>query len=335
MNNDAETVKMTERSDRKAIIPPSEAAWHAMRVQDITSTESSALFGLSPYATQFELWHRKRDSVQVSIDPNERMEWGTELQFSIAQVLARRNEVQARPIREYVSLNDARMGASFDFEIFEEAMFDPSKGGSIITTMLRDHGPGIFEIKAVDYGVFRENWKVREDNHREAPAHIEIQVQHQMHVRGNKWGAIGVLVGGNKGYVIVRMYDEKVGTVIEQKVRAFWQSIADDVPPPPVFPGDETFITELYCQAQAGKTADLRGVEGIAEIVEQYREAGDREKLGKEDKEIARAKLLMQFGDAARVLVDGGSFDCGITKGGPVSFERKEFRRFKFNARKS
>jgi len=326
------------RADRIATVPPTEAAWHALRVQDITSTESSALFGHSPYCTEFELWHRKRDAVQVSIDPNERMEWGTELQYSIAQVLARRNGVGCKPVPEYISLGDARMGASFDFEINEPiakfAESHPGDKGPILYSLLNDHGPGIFEIKAVDYGVFRDEWKVREDGHREAPAHIEIQVQHQMHTKGNQWGAIGVLVGGNKGHVIVRRYDEKVGEVIESKIRKFWKSIADDVPPPPVFPGDETFITELYCQAQAGKQADLRGVEEIAALVQEYRDAGDREKLAKEDKDIARAKLLMQFGDAAKVIVDGGSFDCGITKGSTYTVSREEFRRFKFNPKK-
>ena len=315
---------------RTAIIPPNEAAWHAMRARDVTSTESPALFDMSPYATAFELWHRKRDEKILTLDPNERMEWGTELQDSIATVLGRRYGVKVRKVPEYISLNDARMGASFDYEMRD--LCAPNTDG-ILAAMLNDHGPGIFEIKAVDYGVFRDAWPEREDGlGRQAPAHIEIQVQHQMHVRGMKWGAIGVLVGGNRGHVIVRKYDEAVGQAIESRIRAFWQSIASDDAPPPKFPGDEEFIIgTLFGESVRGKLADMRGDEEVAELIAAYREAGDREKLAEEDKKIAKAKLLLKAGDADRALVDGGSLTLGMVKGSTVSYERAPYRMFKFN----
>lgn len=311
--------------NRTATIPPSDEAWHALRLQDITSTESSALFGMSPYATMFKTWHRKRDGVHVTIDGNERMEWGTELQDVIAITLARRYGVKSRRIPEYISLGDARMGATFDHEIIEA---DPT-GTAILATMFREFGPGIFEIKAVDYDIFRDKWVLKDDGHREAPGHIEIQLQHQLHVRGLQWGAIGVLVGGNKGHIITRRYDPAVCEAIEQKIRAFWQSIAEDNPPPPVFPGDESFVCKLYGQATPGKVADMRGDEEVNALVAQYQAAKDAATLAEEDKKIAHAKLLMKAGDAARALVDGYSIDCGVTKAGHVSYDRAEFRRFK------
>ena len=316
--------------NRIATIPPNDAAWHALRLQVITSTESPALFGMSPYSTMFELWHRKRDGVHVTIDENERMEWGTELQDSIAAVLGRRYGVKTRRIPEYISLGDARMGASFDYEIHEQGA--PAADNGILEAMLNEFGPGIFEIKAVDYGVFRDQWAIDDGTgQRTAPGHIEIQLQHQMHVRGVQWGAIGVLVGGNKGFVIMRRYDQAVGDAIEAKVRAFWQSIADDNPPPPIFPGDESFVCKLYGSAVAGKVADMRGDSEVNELVVAYQDAKDREELAKEDKQIARAKLLMKAGDAARAMVDGYNIDLGVTKAGHVSFDREAFRRFKMN----
>ena len=39
--------------------PADEAEWLAMRRQDVTSTETAALFGLSPYTTAFEVWHQR------------------------------------------------------------------------------------------------------------------------------------------------------------------------------------------------------------------------------------------------------------------------------------
>ncbi len=50
-----------------------------MRVQDITSSEISALFGLSPYKTAFELYHEKRAGEVMRIEENTRMKWGKRL----------------------------------------------------------------------------------------------------------------------------------------------------------------------------------------------------------------------------------------------------------------
>ena len=61
---------------RESIIPASEEEWLKLRTLDVTSTESPALFGLSPYMTKFELWHRKKSGEVYTIKDNERMFWG-------------------------------------------------------------------------------------------------------------------------------------------------------------------------------------------------------------------------------------------------------------------
>ena len=53
--------------DRERIERTSEQAWLQQRAKDVTSTEVSALFGLSPYMTEFELWHRKANAEIVRI----------------------------------------------------------------------------------------------------------------------------------------------------------------------------------------------------------------------------------------------------------------------------
>ena len=49
----------------QTITPSSKQDWLKARTEDITSTEVSALFGISPYTTAFELWHRKHDGFEV------------------------------------------------------------------------------------------------------------------------------------------------------------------------------------------------------------------------------------------------------------------------------
>jgi len=67
--------------------PPDEKSWLALRKNDITSTESPALFGLSPYSTLFELYHTKR-GVEAGFPDNDRITWGQRLQDVIAAGIA-------------------------------------------------------------------------------------------------------------------------------------------------------------------------------------------------------------------------------------------------------
>jgi putative phage-type endonuclease len=304
--------------NRVSIIPESEDAWHALRAQDVTSTESSALFGLSPYMTHFELWHRKKSGEVYSIKDNERMFWGRKLEAAIAEGISEEQGWFCDPRKQYERLPDLRMGASFDFQVQGNGRRD-----------------GMLEIKNVDYLAFRDNWTIGEDGEIEAPPHIEIQLQHQLHVSGYTWGAIGVLVGGNKPHVLIREYDPTVGKGIENKIRAFWQSIEAGKEPEPFYPDDAQFVASLHGYAEPGKIIDVRDDDEITTLCHDYAEAGKREKLAKEDKDIAKAKLLELIGNAEKVMANGFSISCGIT--GPTlieAYERKGFRNFRVTTKK-
>ena len=303
--------------NRVSIIPANEEEWHKLRAQDVTSTESPALFGLSPYMTKFELWHRKKSGEVYSIKDNERMFWGRELEVAIAKAVGKiqKWDVYERP--EYERLPEIRMGASFDFEAWPNELRQ-----------------GMLEIKNVDYLAFRDNWTVGEDGEIEAPPHIEIQLQHQLHVSGYTWGAIGVLVGGNKSHVLIREYDPKVGKGIENKIREFWNSIEAGKEPEPFYPDDAKFVQSLYGYAEPGKILDARDDDEIATLCHDYAEASKREKLATEDKEIAKAKLLEVIGNAEKVLASGFSISCGIVAPCEISYQRDGYRLFKVTKKK-
>jgi putative phage-type endonuclease len=305
---------------RVSIIPESEEHWHKLRAQDVTSTESPALFGLSPYMTKFELWHRKKSGEVYSIKDNERMFWGRKLQDAIASGIAEQNNWKAGPRPEYERLTNVRMGSSFDYCAI------PDDIGALI---------GMLEIKNVDYLAFRDNWTVGEDGEIEAPPHIEIQLQHQLHVSGYTWGAIGVLVGGNKPHVLIREYDPKVGKGIENKIREFWLSIEAGREPEPFYPDDSKFVQSLYGYAEPGKILDARDDDEIATLCHDYAEASKREKLAKEDKDIAKAKLLEVIGNAEKVIASGFSISCGIVAPCELSYTRDGYRLFKVTKKKS
>lgn len=303
--------------DRLIIKPESESAWHALRAKDITSTESSALFGLSPYATAFELWHRKKNNEIVTIDDNERMRWGRRLQDAIAYGIAEDNGWVCEPMPEYMSIPEIKMGSSFDFRMIDE-----------------QNRIGMLEIKNVDYMVFRDKWLVNDDGSIEAPEHIEIQLQHQLHISEFEWGCIGVLVAGNQPKVLIRERDHEVGNAIESRIRKFWKSIEQNKEPPPEFPPDAKFVSKLFGHAEPGYVLDATGEQEIIELCQQYKQASIIEKNASEDKQTAKAKLLMKLGTHERCLADNFTISAGMVGPAEIAYTREGYRTFRITERK-
>lgn len=306
-----------------------EAAWLQARQQDVTSTESAALFGMSPYTTHFELWHRKQSGAAPEFKTNERMRWGNRLEAAIAHGIAEEQGWKVEPMKDYMRLPDLRAGASFDFRI----------------TSL-PNGPAHLEIKNVDYLAFRDGWIEHDDGTIEAPEHIEMQVQHQMMVSGYKTAYIGAFIAGNRGVVIKRERDDQVIAAIRQAIADFWRTVELDMRPEPVMPGDAEAVIRLNQYAQPGKILDASTDEKIAALVAKYKDAAATEKNAAEDKEAAKAQLFEAIGDAEKVLLTGWTISAALQAETPATVitadmigttygGRKGFRNLRINARKS
>lgn len=278
-----------------------EEAWLAARARDLTSTESAALFGMSPYMTQFELWHRKKTGVVPAFEAGERVKWGNHLEAAIARGIAEQQGWEIRPMKEYMRLPDLRIGASFDFVITNHPSGEPAH----------------LEIKNLDYIAFKQNWVKNEDGSIDAAEHIELQVQHQLLVSGFPRAYIGALVGGNRGLVLERPRDEPVIAGLKARIAEFWASIDSGAEPPPVFPEDAQAIIDAMRYSEPGKLVDATSDGEIAELCAAYREAASRAKNAEEDKKVAQAKLLMRIGDAERVLAAGFKLSATIIADSP------------------
>lgn len=301
----------------------SESEWLAMRAKDITSTEISALFGLSPYKTAFELYHEKREGRVVQIEENTRMKWGRRLESPIAFGVAEDEGWEIEKLDVYMRDEAARIGSSFDFTI---------KSSS--------DGPGILEIKNVDGLQYRNKWL--ED---EAPEHIELQIQHQMTVSGFKWCALVALVNGNDPKIIYRDYDPDIGKAIAAKANAFWNMVENGTAPSPDYARDAEVISRLYAQTRTGECFDASNDENIASLVQQYHAIGQEISELERRKDAAKARLLEQIGGAEKVIGPWGSISCGMTSGtaptlitpemvGQTYGGRKGFRQFRVNLKK-
>lgn len=298
--------------ERVKIIPKDKQEWLALRTKDITSTEVSALFGISPYATIFEVWHQKKLAQILEIKENERMTWGNRLQDAIAAGIAQDLGVTVRRMDEYITIPAARIGSSFDFEI---------------TTS--DGNKHILEIKNVDSLVFKNQWIKHDNGDYEAPLHIEMQVQHQLAVSGYESAYIGALVGGNRLEIIHRVRDEGVITAIFNRVSEFWHTISIELAPTPDYTRDAETISRIYNFANPGKTLDARGDVRLAQLMADYRSLGAQKSEVESKLEAIKAEILTIVQDNEKVVGDDWKLSVGVVGEADISYRRKAFRMFK------
>lgn len=313
--------------------PQDRKEWLALRHRYISSTESSALFGLSPYSTPFELAVMKKNIIPPPDLSNERTDWGLRLQRSIAKGIADRYGVKVKALNAYATYHreQSRMGASFDYEIvgLADGQFEPNDLRERYTML----GPGILEVKNVDWLVFKQ-WQV--DGTIEAPPHIEIQVQHQLCCIDRMWAAIGVLVGGNQLELLIRERDQKVINTLADKCAKFWQELDKGIMPEPDLPADAKIIAQIYNFSEPGKQVDRQNDPELSAMVAEYHAAMRAEKEAVAAKETAKAKILMAIADAESVLVEGFKINTSMVAETPIAaYTRKGYRNFRVTAVKA
>ncbi|KDR25932.1 YqaJ viral recombinase family protein [Caballeronia zhejiangensis] len=292
--------------NRVVLKPANEADWLAMREQDLTSTETAALFGCSPYLTKYELYLKKSGRLVEEFQETERTKWGRRLESAIAHGVAEDRALEVQPFKDYMRIPELRMGASFDFIIL------PGEGTK----------RGLMEIKNVDGLAFRRGWIEGGDDHDdEAPPHIEFQVQHQMEVADIDWCLIVALVGGNTPKVIARQRDREVGAMIRAEIAAFWKMIDDGIAPEPEFTKDGDALARLY-RDNDGSTIDLSDNARLTEVCRAYKQASVDAKEAATRKDAAKAELLTIIEHAKTIAADGFKISAGTNKASFRSYDR-------------
>lgn len=289
----------------------SKEEWLKARAGNINSTEIASLFGLSPWATGFEIWHRKSAGHVVTLDPNERMKWGSRLESSIAAGIAEDNGWDVKPMPEYIRDTERRLGASFDFAIGDD---------------------GILEIKNVDSLQYKENWILDGDDI-QAPSHVEIQLQQQLMLSGRKYAYIGALVGGNRVVLIKREPQQGVFDAIHAKAAEFWKSIDEKREPVPSFPDDAMAVIALANKVQPGTVMSASPV--LEAMAEQYRLVLLEQKILEESKSTLKAKMLLEVGEAEKVLGSTFSISAGLVAPAHVAaYDRAAYRAWRVTHKK-
>lgn len=299
--------------NREILSFDTEAEWLAMRDKDLTSTEAAALFGCSPYATTYELFHRKTGQLVVDFESNDRVVWGNRLESAIAFGIAEDHGLIVEPFKVYARIPELRMGSSFDFKIV--GLADGFTGDETYRDLFRENGPGIMEVKNVDGLQFKRGW-IADGEIMEAPPHIELQVQHQQEVADMEWTVIAPLVGGNTPMPFVRMRDRQIGEAIREKVAEFWKMVDTGKAPDPDFNVDGSTIAALLANDN-GATVDMSDNNRLAEVVALHAVASADFKDAETRKDAAKAEILLIIGENKTVTGTGFKISAGSVKESP------------------
>lgn len=305
---------------RMTLTPATEAEWLAMRKQDLTSTECAALFGSSPYMTEFELYHRKAGTLPVDdFTDNDRMKWGSRLEGAIAMGIAEDCGLIVEPFKTYVRIPALRMGSSFDFKIV--GLADGFKGDETARAMFRRLGPGIMEVKNVDGLAFKRTW-LDDGEQIEAPPHIEFQVAHQLEVADLGWSLLAPLVDGNTPKAIIRERDRELGVLIAQKVTAFWARVGAGQPPQPDFANDADAISKLY-RDNDGSHGDFSDNFKLVGLCIAYKAAAAEAKAAEDRKKAAKAEILTLIQAHKSATTNGFNISAGTNKESYRAYRRE------------
>lgn len=197
--------------------------WKAERAKlGVGSSEIAAIFGESPYDSQFSLWAKRCDPsafAEAVERESEAMEWGTELQDVI--------------LRRYAKDRGARVFAWPQNNICVAKHFAGfATPDSVI--MDADGSPYVGEVKA-----FSEHDRKRWSEG--PPPYVVLQNMHQQEVTGIHAGKIIALFGNRLRHIEAYdvPYDETFAAGMRERVERFMAYVADRREPP----ADESEMT--------------------------------------------------------------------------------------------
>jgi hypothetical protein len=178
-------------------LPEHTAEWHAHRLKHIGGSEISALFGVQPdFAdSEYALFHVKSGTVKPRRNASKRAIFGTRAEPLIAEMVGEFRGWKLQKGRYATDDTTPGMGASLDYEILDPGPdADGVKLGAVMVSDGEDDdgeqievgkvlraftgpliGPGVLQIKQVDYSHYKKAWSFDEP-----PDYVLLQLQHEI-----------------------------------------------------------------------------------------------------------------------------------------------------------
>ena len=266
-----------------------EPHWHSLRSAHGGASEAAALYGESPWLTEFQLFHQKSGTLApTDFSDNAAVNAGRFFEPAIAAWAREKWSVDGVPwpllkVRRYIECGDCpEMGASLDYESID----------------------GITERCCpveIKWSVYGQGWEYEGDTLTDAPLYYMIQVQHQLACTGAAFGWLVAFCGGD----LRRMRVEASPAIIadlKTRWRAFWAAVREGREPKPDYERDAAVIGALFREAE-DREIDLTGDGAVELLCARMIEGKATAKMGEAIVEASKAELLTKIGTASRATV--------------------------------
>jgi putative phage-type endonuclease len=258
--------------------------WLEVRQGGIGSSDAATAVGLNPYKSPLELWAEKTGRVVAHVESpgmEDPRYWGTLLEPFVATAY---QEKTGRKVRR---VNAVLQHPTFSFML---ANIDREVVGSPEVQILECKTAGEFGARLWKDGV---------------PEYVQLQVQHQLAVTGQRAADVAVLLCGQQLEIHrIERDDEVIARLIVLETK-FWECVQHDIEPPSdgsessaralrqLYPGNDTLLDftddETLCRSFASLSA----------LKTELEEKGLRA-------EQCKQTIQQAMGDASRAVFQGG-----------------------------
>lgn len=284
-----------------------EQSWLDKRKDYVTSTEASAIWGLNPHLTHYEMWHVKRGLLPaVQIEQNNFMLFGKLMEQVICDMINYEHpDWVISPMKVFAYDDEDKIGSSFDRVV-----------------KIPEKGTGLLEIKTTSYKYWKEEF-IETDDNIEATPKYEIQAQVELDVLNKyDWILICVFIADTRTLkYIFRERDREMGGEIRKAVKEFWQSTEA---PAPDFSRDKSHIAKLMPKAEKGKSLDATDNQRITELASMYLNEKQLIKQAEINAEKFNAELLTLVHDYQYVWTNNHKITVVDSKTGTKSLRITE-----------
>jgi len=247
--------------------------WRDGRSTTIGGSEASAILGLNPYLSPFELYSLKAGLVEPDNGAeSEVLEWGSRLEQPIVEAYQDKTnrKIKRHGIHTFRSPNYP-LSVSLDGEI------EP----------IDDRGPGVLEIKTT--GLYSEK-----DLQESVPVEWQIQCNHAMAIMGWRWASLAIFIIHSRKfrYLDIERNDQFIEMLLRKELD-FVKRIEDNNPPIVDGSDSTTEVLKRLYPNDSGETIQLPSdaTKWDAELVRLKSQIQDAEKRKTELENLFRAAL--------------------------------------------
>ncbi len=260
----------------------------AFRASVVGAGEVAALFDASPWLTKFELYHRKKGTIETpefnARNPdgspvNARIHWGVKLEPLIVEEACERWGYKLIDHPHHVT-NGKGLGGHPD-----QPVWCPER-----------QAPVVLEIKTVDW-LERKKWGD------EPPSQYLLQPNTYAGLLGYEhFDVIALVLGGNSDLQRFQyQFRPKLYAEVEKRVERFWQDVRAGREPPVDYDRDgKTLIDVLGPPTE--DVADLREDLHAEQLAMEYLAAKDRHGMAAAEMERIKTQLVEIIGTASTAI---------------------------------